>query len=130
MSILFVPDGNRETLTVAQIEDISKNFVSYIVNSDFLGYQEHFDTWTKTPMDRERCILRYEHLEDPDTLRSLEEFLEVKPFSLKGLATNYKQRRNIFVPSTDPFETSLEKTYGPLAAEIDKLDGFTRLPRG
>ena len=123
------PKYREKTLTVSQIEDINKNFVSYILNNDFLGYQEHFDTWTKTPMSYERCILRYEYLEDLDTLRSLEEFLEGSLFSLEKLAINYKQRRNRFVLSPGPMETALEKTYGPLAAEIDKLDGFTRILR-
>jgi len=128
----LIPDPNyvRETLTHVEIENINKNFVSYMVNNDLLGYKEHFDIWTKTPLNYERCILRYEYLQDSETLRSLEEFLEVEPFSLQLIADNYRPRRTAFVAAAEPLEMSLERSYGELAAEINKLDGFTRLARG
>ena len=124
------PEYVNETLTLNEIADIRKNFVSYIINNDFLGYKKHFDIWTKTPLPYERCILRYEYLEDLETLRNLEKFLGWGPFSLQSLADEFMSRRTQFVPSKEePLELSLEKSYGDLAAEINKLDGFTRLAR-
>ena len=119
----------NETLTSNEIADISTNFVSYVINNDFLGYKKHFDTWTKTLLPCERCILRYEYLEDLETLRSLEKFLGWDPFSLQSLADRFRPRKTRFVPSEEALELSLENSYGGLAAEINKLDGFTRLGR-
>ena len=125
------PDSEyvNETLTSNEIADIGTNFVSYIINNDFLGYKEHFDMWTKTPLPYERCILRYEYLEDLETLRSLEKFLGWDPFSLQPLADRFRPRKTLFAPSEDALELSLENSYGDLAVEINKLDGFTRLGR-
>ena len=112
--------------------DIRKNFVSYIVNGDLLGYQDHFDSWTKTNLPYDRCILRYEYLHHRETIRRLEEFIELPSQRLKALTDRFKPRKTKFVACEDPtsIEYMLQRTYGSLASEIEQLQGFTRLPRG
>tara|TARA_Y100000296_G_C5175758_1_gene259946 strand:- start:3290 stop:4135 length:846 start_codon:yes stop_codon:yes gene_type:complete len=143
-----------EALTPTAVADISANFVSYIINDDFLGYKEHFDTWTKTPLPYKMCIVRYEYLQNSETLRSLEEFLEKEPFYLQPVAEKFNSRKtsrrtldnligsrskaSLKPGSLPPYtishganaptiEDALIRAYGELAAEINELDGFSEI---
>ena len=103
--------------------DLSSNFVSYMINGDVLGYKNHFDLWTKKYAYMHKnpfCMLKYESLTDPATLRQLQLFLG-HPRPLQFIEKEFRPRKTDYSSTSWPM---LENSYGHLSEEMAKLPAF------